>query len=76
MKTPSTKDAHPDRGNLGPTGPAKMPPDAKDDTDKKHPHPGNVGGEQVGPSPTDDPRGKARQFEKEIDKKRGETPAD
>jgi hypothetical protein len=76
MKNPSTKDARPDRANLGPTGPGKTPRDSKSDPDKKHPHPGNVGGEQVGPPPTDDPRGKASQFEKAIDKKRAQTPPD
>ena len=73
MKTPSTKDAHPDRENLGPTGPAKTPRDSKSDPDKKHPHPGNIGDvdkPHVGPTPTDDPRGKASQFAKEIHKRR------
>jgi hypothetical protein len=79
MNTPSTKDPRSDRDNLGPTGPAKMPADSKADPDKKHPHPGNVTDAdkpQVGPTPTDDPRGKASQLENEIDKKRAQTPPD
>jgi hypothetical protein len=41
--------------DLGPTGPAKMPRDAKDDYTAKHPNPGNVGS-ALGPTPSDDPR--------------------
>jgi len=77
MKTPSTEDVQPDRQNLGPTGPAKVSSGSKAEPDKKHPHPGNIVEADkpfVGPTPTDDPRGKAGQLENEIDKKRAETP--
>jgi hypothetical protein len=56
-----------------------MPPDSKRSYDEGHPHPGNIGDADkphVGPTPTDDPRGKASQLEKEIDKKRAQTPPD
>ena len=57
------KDNDPDRNHLGPTGPAKMPPDSKRGPDVKRVHPGNVNpgdGPIVGPTPTDAPHGGAR----------------
>ena len=75
MNKPTIKDDDPDRDHLGPTGPAKMPPDSKRGPDVKRVHPGNVNqGDSpiVGPTPTDAPRGGARKLEKEVDKKRGE----
>ena len=56
MNRPSIKDKQPDRKNLGPTGPAQMPPETKESYDVKHPNAGNVEAPQVGPSPTDIPR--------------------
>ena len=75
MNKPTSKDEDVDRDDLGPTGPAKMPPNSKRRPDIKRVHPGNVnqGADQiVGPTPTDDPHGGARKLEKEVDKKRGE----
>ena len=76
MKRPSTADDKPDRKSLGPTGPAKMPPDSDQSHADKHPNPGNIDDPLTGPTPTDDPRGKAGQLENEIDKKRAQTPPD
>ena len=42
MNKTSTNDPKPDRDNLGPTGPAKMPPKEEASYDEKHPHPGNI----------------------------------
>jgi len=74
MNRPSIKDKEPDRKNLSPTGPAQMPPEAKEFYDDKHPNAGNVETPQVGPSPTDDPKDKSGKFKNVIDKKRGQTP--
>jgi hypothetical protein len=76
MKTPSKDDPKPDRENLGPTGPAKVQGERKDD-EVKHPHAGNVvapDDPNVGPAPTDDPRQKTHKLEK--DRKPTQTPPD
>ena len=74
MKTPSTKDRQPDRNNLGPTGPAKVPSrEEQAGYEAKHPNPGNVvsaDDPNVGPSPTADPRGKAGALAGQIAEKR------
>jgi hypothetical protein len=69
MKTPSTNDPRPDRKNLGPTGPAKVESGRKPEFDETHPNAGNVadGKGHIGPTPTDDPKGKARKLRPEID---------
>ena len=79
MNKPTIKDHDPDRDHLGPTGPAKMPPDSKRGSDTKRVHPGNVNQDDspvVGPTPTDAPHGGARKLEKEVDKKRDEKARD
>ena len=79
MSKPTIEDESPDRDNLGPTGPAKMPADSKRGPDVKRVHPGNVNqGDSpiVGPMPTDAPNGGARTLEKEVDKKRDEKARD
>ena len=73
MNKTSTNDSKPDRDNLGPRGPAKMPPKEEASYDEKHPHPGNItpkGDPNVGPMPTDDPRHKAGKLGEEIEKQR------
>ena len=58
MSETSIEDTEPDRDNLGPTGPAKMPPKDDDSYEDKHPNAGNLtpkGDKTVGPPPTDDP---------------------
>ena len=72
MNKTSTNDAKPDRDNLGPTDPAKMPPKEEASYEEKHPHPGNItpkGDPNVGPMPTDDPRHKAVKPGEEIEKR-------
>ena len=79
MKTPSVKDAKPDRKHLGPTGPADIEPGTTHSYDDTHPNPGNVDkGEptHVGPTPTDDPEGTPSKLRREVDKKRAESPRD
>jgi hypothetical protein len=75
MSKPTVKDEKPDREHLGPTGPAKMPPESKRGPGVERVHPGNVNQGNtpvVGPTPTDAPHGGARKLEKEVDKKRSE----
>ncbi len=44
VKTPISKERKPDRKNLGPTGPERMPRrDARESYEEKHPNPGNTG---------------------------------
>ena len=60
MKTPSVKDAKPDRKHLGPTGPAEIEPGTTQSYDDTHPSPGNLAKGKpthFGPTPTDDPEG-------------------
>ena len=76
MNNPSIKDDRPDRKNLGPTGPAHMPPEPTQSYDDKHPNAGTIDEPLVGPTPTDDPRNEADKLENEIDKKRAQTPPD
>jgi hypothetical protein len=75
MKTPTTKDAKPDRQNLGPTGPAKVERNSDLSYDDKHPNAGDDSGGVVGPTPTDVPDA-AKRFQTEIDRKRAQTPPD
>lgn len=42
MSSPSIKDKHPDRKNLGPTGPADAPLEGEQRYDRKHPNAGTV----------------------------------
>lgn len=79
MSKPTIKDEDPDRDQLGPTGPAKMPADSKRGPDVKRVHPGNVnagGSPIVGPTPTDASHGGAEELEEEVDKKRAEKASD
>jgi hypothetical protein len=71
MNKPSIKDSKPNRDNLGPKGPAKMPPQDQASYEDKHPNPGNVTpkvDKTVGPTPTDDPRHKAGKLVDELEK--------
>lgn len=51
---------NPNRDNLGPTGPMKMPPDSREHHtyDEEHPNPGCVGEETPVVQPTTAPRGR------------------
>ena len=73
MNSPSIKDKHPDRKNLGPTGPADAPLEGEQRYDRKHPNAGTV---DSGPTPTDDRRSEADKLENKIDKKRADAAPD
>ena len=63
MKTPTVDDPKPQRENLRPTGPAKVSG-------------GKEGKERHDAGAKEDERGKARELETAIDRKRAQTPPD